>query len=84
MQVITYSDARSNLKSAMDRVIEDHDATIITRKNGGNAVLLSEAAYNSMMETMHLLSSPANAAHLLQAIAQDRQGQAVRRELANT
>ena len=81
MHVISYSDARNSLKTVIDRVINDSEATIIHRRTGGNAVVLSESAYNSMVETMYLLSSPANAAHLMQAIGQDKQGKAQRREL---
>lgn len=81
MHTITYSDARNTLKDVLDRVVNDHDATLIHRREGGNAVVLSEAAYASMMETMHLLSSRANAAHLAKAIAQDKQGKALRRQL---
>ena len=58
----------------IDRVIEDQDAVLIHRRSGGNAVLVSESAYNAMMETLHLLSSPANAAALARSIEQFRQG----------
>jgi antitoxin YefM len=81
MQVISYSQARSQFKGVIDRVVADRDATLIHRRDGENAVLLSEAAYNSMMETLYLLSSPANAKRLMQAVEQDRQGKARVRKL---
>lgn len=81
MRVVTYSEARSSLKSVLDQVNEDADVTIISRRDGADAVVMSLDQYQSIMETMHLLSTPANAAALAKGIAQDRKGQAKRREL---
>lgn len=81
MQVISFSEARSQFKNVIDRVVADCDATLIHRRDGENAVILSESSYNSIMETLHLLSSPANAQRLMQAIAEDRAGQAEVRKL---
>jgi antitoxin YefM len=81
MQVISFTQARSQFKSVIDRVVADCDATLIHRRDGENAVLLSETAYNSMMETLYLLSNPANAKRLMQAVEQDRQGKARARQL---
>ena len=73
MRVISYSDANNQFKSEIDRVVADHDATLIYRRDGNNAVLLSESTYNSIMETLYLMQTPANAAHLIEAVAQDKQ-----------
>lgn len=81
MKIITYSEARSSLKSVLDKVHEDADVTIISRRDGADAVVMSLDHYQSIMETMHLLSTPANAAHLAKSIAQHKAGKAVRREL---
>jgi len=81
MHVISYSEARNSLKTVIDRVVNDSEATIIHRRTGGNAVVLSEAAYSSMVETLYLLSSPSNAAHLAESVAQYRAGKAQRRAL---
>lgn len=81
MQVVSFSDARSQFKGVIDRVVADQDATLIHRRDGENAVILSESTYNSIMETLYLLQTPANAARLMEAVAQDKQGQAKRREL---
>lgn len=70
MDVVTYSDARKNLKNLMDRVVADRDHTIVTRQNGEAVVMVSLAEWNSIMETAHLLSSPRNASRLASAIAQ--------------
>ena len=82
MRIITYSEARSSLKSVLDAVSDDADVTIISRRDGADAVVMSLDHYQSIMETMHLLSTPANAAHLAKSIAQHKAGKAVRRELA--
>lgn len=83
MKIITYSEARSSLKSVLDTVQEDADVTIISRRDGADAVVMSLDHYQSIMETLHLLASPANAAHLAQSIAQHKAGKAARRELVN-
>jgi len=81
MQIISFSQARNQFKSLIDRVTEDCDATLIHRRTGGNAVVLSESTYNSMMETFYLLQSPTNAARLMQGLEFDRKGLAQQREL---
>lgn len=75
MNIISFSEARSKLKAVLDRVAEDADYTIITRRDADDAVVMSLESFNSLLETVHLLKSPANAAHLEQSIAQYRQGQ---------
>ena len=81
MKIVSYSEARSSLKSVLDTVHDDADVTIISRRDGADAVVMSLDHYQSIMETMHLLSSPANAAHLAKSIAQHKRGRAVRRDL---
>lgn len=81
MRIVSYTEARNGLKTVLDGVEADADITIITRRDGADAVVMSLAHYQSMAETLHLLSSPANAAHLAESIAQYRAGKAKRREL---
>ena len=81
MKVLTYSEARSSLKAVLDQVHDDADVTVISRRGGADAVVMSLDHYQSLMETMHLLSTPANAASLAKAVQQDKDGQAQRREL---
>ena len=81
MKVVSFSDARNNLKAVLDRVVEDADYTIVTRRDAEDAVVMSLEAFNSLMETVHLLKSPANAAHLERSIAQFRQGKVTARDL---
>jgi antitoxin YefM len=83
MQTIPFSDARSRLKDVVDRVVEDADYTIITRRDAEAAVVMSLGSFNSLMETVHLLRSPANAAHLARCIAQYRVGEVEERSLTD-
>ena len=81
MKIITYSEARSSLKAVLDNVHDDADVTVISRRDGADAVVMSFDYYQSIMATMHLLASPVNAAHLATSIAQHKAGKAVRRAL---
>jgi antitoxin YefM len=85
MKVVTYTQARNALKSILDEVVQDADVTVISRRDAeGDAVVMSLDSYNSIMETLHLTSNPANAAALARAIAQDRAGLAQARALLAT
>ena len=81
MQVVSFTEARNNLKSVLDQEVNDADCTIITRRDAEDAVVMSLDYYNSLMETVHLLKSPANAAHLAKSIAQYRNNQTQERDL---
>lgn len=81
MHVFTYTDARNNLKSVLDKVIDDADVAVITRKEGQHAVVMGQDYYNSVMETLRLMSSPSNAAHLAKSIAELRASKTIEREL---
>ena len=85
MKVVTYSHACNALKSILDDVVQDAGVTIISRRDvEGDAVVMSLDSYNSIMETLRLISNPANAAALARAIAQDKSGQAQNRQLFPT
>jgi len=55
--------------------------TVITRRDSEDAVVMSLDYYNSLMETVHLLRSPANAEHLNRSIAQFKAAKTTQREL---
>lgn len=77
MRALNYSEARENLKSVMDRVCNDHEPLVITRRRGENIVLISQEDYESFIETDYLLSSPANAKHLLESLVQAKRGELI-------
>ena len=81
MQVISYSEARNALKSVLDGVNDNADVTIINRRDAGNAVVMSLDHYNSIMETLYLMQTPANAAYLMESIAQFKAGKTTVRQL---
>lgn len=81
MRVISFTEARNGLKSVLDRVVNDADYTIITRRDAEDAVVMSMDHYNSLMETVHLLKSPANAAHLTRSIEQFKTSKVIERDL---
>ena len=81
MDAITYSAARANLASVMDRVCGDHEALIITRNGERSVVMLSLEDYNALEETAYLLRSPANTRRLIAAVAELNAGQGTEREL---
>ena len=83
MRVISFTEARNSLKAVLDTVVNDADTTIITRRDAPNAVVMSLDYYNSLMETVHLLSSPANAEHLRKSIAQFKAGKTTPRDLVD-
>jgi len=81
MNVLTFSEVRASFKQTLDDVCRDHEPTVITRQRGEHVVLLSLEDYNSMQETLYLLSSANNAKRLRESIAQLQAGQFQVREL---
>jgi antitoxin YefM len=69
MKVTSYSKLRQNLARCMDEVNEDHAPMLVTRANGKHAVLMSLEDFASYEETRYLMSNPANAKALTEAIA---------------
>jgi len=83
MKVVNFSDARNQLKSVLDQVVNDADYTIITRRDADDAVVMSLDQFNGLMETVHLLKSPATAAHLDKSIKQYRANKTKRHGLTD-
>jgi len=81
MRTVSFSEARKRLKSVLDQVVDDADCTVIKRRDTEDAVVMSLDYFNSLMETVYLLKSPANMTHLAKSIEQFRQGEARGRDL---
>jgi antitoxin YefM len=81
MDAISYTSARANLASTMEKVCNDHAPVIITRKSESPVVMMSLEDYEAMEETTYLLRSPANARQLLESIAELETGGGKERDL---
>jgi antitoxin YefM len=81
MQVISYTEARKNLKSLLDQVVDDADTAVITRRNGNDVVVMPKADYDGLMETLHLLGSQENRNQLAVSIEQYRSGAVNKRNI---
>jgi antitoxin YefM len=81
MAHVSYSELRNNLASYMDEVCDDRAPLLVTRQNARSVVLMSEEDYEGLMETVHLLKSPANAARLLRSIKEADEGKLTERKL---
>jgi antitoxin YefM len=80
MEVINYTDLRSNLRHWLDKVIDDVSELVITRKGKGNLVLVSLDEYNSLKETTYLLKGK-NREVLLKSIKELEDGKGEPKEL---
>lgn len=81
MLAANYSEFRGDLKKYLDNVEKNNETLIIKRSKGRGTVMISLEEYNSMMETMHLLSSKANADRLYESIEQLEAGKGFSKEL---
>lgn len=77
MIAANFSEFRAGLKNYLDSVEDDNETLIIKRKSGKGAVMISLDEYNSIMETLHLLSSKKNAMRLYNSIEQMKSGRTV-------
>lgn len=81
MRAANYTEFRTKLKKFLDDVEKNNETLIIKRGTGNGAVLISLDEYNSIIETMHLLSSKANADRLYESIHQMKTGKSVHEKL---
>jgi antitoxin YefM len=81
MAHVSYTELRSRLAFYMDGVCNDRAPLFVTRQNARSVVLMSEEDYEGLMETVHLLKSPANASRLLRSIQEANEGRVTEHEL---
>ena len=74
MSYISYTELRSNLANYMDEVCNSRAPLLVTRQNARSVVIMAEDEYEALMETLHLLRSPANAARLLHSLEEADSG----------
>jgi antitoxin YefM len=81
MIAANFTEFRTGLKRFLDNVEENNETLIIKRGIGKGAVMISLNEYNSIIETMHLLSSKKNADRLFESIEQMKKGKIFRKSL---
>ena len=81
MLVANYSEFRGDLKKFLDNVERNNETLVIKRGKGKGTVMISLDEYNSLMETVHLLSSRANADRLYESLEQIKDGNIVTNDL---
>lgn len=83
MEVITYSKARQNLAQIMKTVNLDHMSYHVTNRSGDDVVVMSKTDFDSLQETMYLLSSPVNAGRLNDSILELNEGHGQEHDLVD-
>jgi antitoxin YefM len=83
MQTVSYTEARDGLADLIDAANRDREPITITRNGSGSVVLLAAEEYAAIEETLHLLSTPANADRIRQGLADDAAGKAQPGELCD-
>ena len=78
---VNYTNLRDNMKSYMDKVTDDYETMIVTRKNNKNVVMLSEESYNNLIENAYIMGNKANYDWLMESKAQLEKGNVSVREL---
>ena len=68
----TYTNARANFAALCDRATNDREPVVIRRRGAEDVVLIAADELSGLLETAHLLRSPANAERLLTALARAR------------
>ena len=81
MLAVNYTTLRDNMKTYMDRVTDDYETMIVTRKNNKNIVMLSEETYNNLMENIYVMGNKANYDWLIESKAQLEAGKSAAHEL---
>lgn len=84
MTPITVDEAKENLEKIIQQVMNDAEPAVVRTATGDEVVLLSRDEFDSWNETVYLLASPANAAHLRKSINEAEVGNVAERELIET
>ena len=74
MLAVNYTNLRDNMKTYMDKVTNDYETMIVTRKDNKNVVILSEESYNNLMENVYIMGNKANYDWLMESKAQLEKG----------
>ena len=81
MLAVNYTNLRDNMKKYMDKVSDDYETMIVTRKNNKNIVMISEESYNNMMENIYVMGNKENYDWLMESKAQLESGKVAAHDL---
>lgn len=81
MLAVNYTNLRDNMKTYMDKVTEDYETMIVTRKDNRNVVMISEESYNNMIENIYVMGNKANYDWLMKSKAELEAGNFARHDL---
>lgn len=81
MLAVNYTNLRDNMKAYMDKVTDDYETMIVTRKDNKNVVMISEEAYNNLMENVHVMGNKSNYDWLMESKAQLERGNVATHDL---
>lgn len=76
MKIMSMSESRSTYAATLNSVIDDQEEVVVTRPDGDNVVMIPQREWESIKETLYLMSSPVNHQRLLKAIGEVEGGQA--------
>lgn len=82
MLAVNFTNLRENMKTYMDKVSDDYETMIVTRKNNKNIVMISEEAYNNLLENAYIMGNKANYDWLMESKEQLEKGMVTIRELS--
>lgn len=74
MLAVNYTNLRENMKTYMDKVTDDYETMIVTRKDNKNVVMLSEETYNNLMENIYVMGNKTNYDWLMESKSQLEKG----------
>lgn len=81
MSHVTFTELRANMARHFDKVEADRTELVVTRQNHEALVVMPLAELEGLRETVHLLSSPANAERLARSVAELDTGRGTERDL---
>ena len=78
---VNYTQFRNDMKSHLDLVSNENETMIVTRKENKNVVIISEEAYNNLLENIHVMGNKANYDWLMESKKQLESGHMAQRDL---
>ncbi len=73
-EITSPTDARNNFFKLLELVTQNNQVYIINRRDGENVALITESDLRSLVETVYLFRTPANASRLLDAMEESKTG----------